>query len=51
MIRAADAAAILGLGTEVVEQWLTDGKLHGSRSADGNWLVCTTSIRRMSGMT
>jgi hypothetical protein len=45
MIRAADAAAILGLGTEVIEKWLTEGSLHGSRSAEGNWLVCTGSMR------
>ena len=48
MILAADAAAILGLGTEVIEQQLVDGKLHGGRNAEGNWLVCTSSIRGMS---
>ena len=48
MIRAADAAAILGLGMEIVEQWLAEGKLHGSRSAEGNWLVCTSSMRGMA---
>lgn len=48
MIRAVDAAAILGLGTEVIEQRLADGLLHGSRSAEGNWLVCTSSMRGMA---
>ncbi|MFZ0337311.1 MAG: hypothetical protein WAL45_04710 [Terracidiphilus sp.] len=48
MIHAVDAAAILGLGMEIVQQRLADGKLHGSRSADGNWLVCTNSMRGMS---
>lgn len=45
MVRGADAAAILGVGAEIVEQWLAEGKLHGSRSAEGNWLVCTASMR------
>ena len=48
MISAADAAAILGLGTEVIEQWLAEGLLHGSKSAEGNWLVCTGSMRGMA---
>jgi predicted site-specific integrase-resolvase len=48
MIRAADAAAILGLGTEVIERWLAEGKMHGSRSTEGNWLVCTGSMRGMA---
>lgn len=48
MIRAADAATILDTGMEMVERWLAEGKLHGSRSADGNWLVCTVSMRGMS---
>ena len=45
MIRAADAAVILGLGIEVVEKWMAEGKMHGCRSAEGNWLVCTSSMR------
>lgn len=47
MIRAADAATILGLGMEVVEQWMAERKIHGSRGADGDWLVCTSSMRGM----
>jgi len=44
-IRAANAAAILGPGANVLEPWLAKGKMQESRNADRNWLACTIPMR------
>jgi len=44
MLRASDAARILGIDQDKLLALLDARKIHGSRSPDGQWLICAESI-------